>query len=200
MQDVCGLALSVVKSATSTAITISMTRLGEWGASGAGTIVCCTRNYSLSSQRLQFVFRRGIRALCHQVGMSNLECQMSNRRAQPIFNFQFLIFNFLPLLILQRYDISITVHECLCQLFFKNELKSLTFSFLDFTLLRCCSVAVLLRVFPCPKYTSISIYLYIYKYIDIDLNFDFRRIYFGTATLQQVQQFLMCQLSFPEYG
>ncbi len=54
------------------------------GASGAGTIVCCTSNYSLSSQRLQFVFRRGIRALCHQVGMSNLECQMSNRRAQPI--------------------------------------------------------------------------------------------------------------------
>ena len=40
MQDVSGLALSVVKSAASTAITISMTRLGEWGGVGRG-------NYSL---------------------------------------------------------------------------------------------------------------------------------------------------------
>ena len=129
------------------------------GSSGAGTIVCCTSNYSLSSQRLQFVFRRGIRALCHQVGMSNLECQMSNRRAQPIltsltfvttrpfesklswrsllqkFNFQFLIFNFLPLLPLQRYDISIAVHECFCN-FFKNMLNSVIFLFLYFAFLK----------------------------------------------------------------
>ena len=172
---------------------------GSSSSSGAGTIVCCTSNYSLSSQRLQFVFRRGIRALCHQVGMSNLECQMSNRRAQPIFNFQFLIFNFLPLLILQRYDISITVHECLCQLFFKNELKSLTFSFLDFTLLRCCSVAVLLRVFHTIElilYYIIYIIIYI---INIGLFFDFRRICFGTATLQRCNVFwgkTLCQILF----
>ena len=182
---------------------------GSSSSSGAGTIVCCTSNYSLSSQRLQFVFRRGIRALCHQVGMSNLECQMSNRRAQPIltsltfvttrpfesklswrsllqkFNFQFLIFNFLPLLTLQRYDIPIAVSRMIWQLFFKKVLKSLTFLFLDFTLLRCCSVAVLLRVLSFPK--NISIFIY----INIELNIGFRRIYFGTATLQQVQQFLM---------
>ena len=169
---------------------------GSSSSAGAGTIVCCTSNYSLSSQRLQFVFRRaqrlqfvfrrGIRALCHQVGMSNLECQMSNRRARPIltsltfvttrpfesklswrsllqkFNFQFLIFNFLPLLTLQRYDIPIAVSRMIWQLFFKKVLKSLTFLFLDFTLLQCCSVAVLLRVLSFPK--NISIFIYIYKY------------------------------------
>jgi len=47
---------------------------------------------------------------------------MSNRRAQPIFNSQFSIFNFLSrlarfLLTLQRYDIPIAVHEFLATFF-----------------------------------------------------------------------------------
>ena len=45
-----------------------------------------------------------------------------------------------------------------------------------------CSVAVLERLFPYPRNTSIFIY------INIELNFDYRRIYFGTATLQQPQR------------
>ena len=146
--------------------------------------------------------------------MSNLECQMSNRRAQPIltsltfvttrpfesklswrsllqkFNFQLLIFNFLPLLTLQSVRHSHCGSRMIWQLFFKKVLKSLTFLFLDFTLLRCCSVAVLLRVLSFQK--IISIFIYILIYINIELNIGFRRIYFGTATLQQVQQFLMC--------
>ncbi len=161
------------------------------GASGAGTIVCCTSNYSLSSQRLQFVFRRGIRALCHQVGMSNLECQMSNRRAQPIltsltfvttrpfesklswrsllqkFNFQLLIFNFLPLLTLQRYDISIAVHECFGNYFSKMYLIP---SFSCFYILRFIKVVKMLSIVICQNrfllvknrhYIINIIYLYI---------------------------------------
>ena len=142
---------------------------------GEGTIVCCTSNYSLSSQRLQFVFRRGIRALCHRV-------IPTSRRPLPSLTGG-VGGGSVP------FDTAKVRHShcgsrMFWQLFFEKVLKSLTFLFLDFTLLQCCSVAVLLRVFPCSKNTSISIYLYIYKYIDIDLNFDFRRIYFGTATLQ----------------
>ena len=49
-----------------------------------------------------------------------------------------------------------------------------------------CSVAVLEKLFPHPKNTSIFIYIYIY--INIELIFDFHTTYFGTATLQQLQQ------------
>ena len=49
----------------------------------------------------------------------------------------------------------------------------------------CCSVAVvavLQKLFTYPKNTSIFIY------INIELNFDFRTIYFGTATTATLQQ------------
>ncbi len=48
-----------------------------------------------------------------------------------------------------------------------------------------CSVAVLQRLFQHPKNTSIFIYII---YINIEVFFDYRRIYFGTATLQQLHQ------------
>ena len=175
---------------------------GSSGSSGAGTIVCCTSNYSLSSQRLQFVFRRGIRALCHQVGMSNLECQMSNRRAQPIltsltfvttrpfesklswrsllqkFNFQFLIFNFLPLLTLQRYDIFIAVHECFCN-FFKKMLNFVIFLFLYFAFYKSCQNVVnchLSKSFSAcqkpPLYNKYYIFIYSEQNDKSDFDFD----------------------------
>ena len=46
-------------------------------------------------------------------------------------------------------------------------------------MLLCCSVAVLEKVFPYPKFISIFIY------INIEFIFDLPRINFGTATLQR---------------
>ena len=48
----------------------------------------------------------------------------------------------------------------------------------------CCGVAVL--QFSKGYFHTLKILLYLY--INIELIFDFHRIYFGTATLQQVQQ------------
>ena len=59
-------------------------------------------------------------------------------------------------------------------------------------LLHCCSVAVLERHFP-------SLKILLYLYINIELIFDYHRICFGTATLQQLQH-TSCLTDFYEYS
>ena len=76
----------------------------------------------------------------------------------------------------QRYDIGIAVHEYFTRNFSLAYLQRCNVAMLQFS--RSYSHT--------PKH--FYIYIYIYIYINIELIFDFRITYFGTATLQQLQQ------------